>query len=124
MPSFVIAFPPIATYRSCADQPYFPQGVPILYPLTAPVIKSQPAGSYPPSSIKGDGQCTVALANYNVLNLSPKSKATQFSKLADHIANFMNLPDVVGLEEIQDDNGATSAPSDVHICRAILLTKH
>lgn len=83
-------------------------GAPVIFPVTAPVIKSQPAGSYPPSSIKGDGRCKVSLGQYNVLNLSPRSKATQFSKLGDHIANYLGSPDVVGLEEIQDDNGATS----------------
>jgi hypothetical protein len=83
----------------------FSHSFPIIYPLTAPKIISSPSTVVAPSTIIGDGVCKVSMANYNVLNLHPKS--TTFTKLANHITNFLNLPDVIGLEEIQDNTGAT-----------------
>lgn len=48
----------------------------------------------------------VTVASYNVLNVSPDgSDDAQIAKLADHIANNLRSPDVVALQEIQDNSG-------------------
>ncbi|KAL8278496.1 hypothetical protein RQP46_009186 [Phenoliferia psychrophenolica] len=80
-------------------------GFPVLYPTTTPTIVSSPSTAYPQSPLRGDGKCQVGVANYNVLNLHPTG--TTFGRLAGHIVNIMNSPDVIGLEEIQDNSGAT-----------------
>ncbi|NJO75495.1 MAG: hypothetical protein HC833_18045 [Leptolyngbyaceae cyanobacterium RM1_406_9] len=66
----------------------------------------------------------LTIASYNVLNLDPKVEDIslvedndpgdisddvgegQFTAIANHIVNNLNLPDIVGLQEIQDNNGA------------------
>lgn len=52
-----------------------------------------------------DDQVTVA--SYNVLNLDP-SDTTQIDILAQQFVNNLNNPDIVALQEIQDNNGTTN----------------
>ncbi|MER6956973.1 endonuclease/exonuclease/phosphatase family protein [Streptomyces sp. NPDC000618] len=54
---------------------------------------------------KGD---ELAVATYNVENLDALDGQEKIDRLAQGIAVNLNSPDVVALEEIQDDNGATS----------------
>ncbi|MFQ5557785.1 MAG: 5'-nucleotidase C-terminal domain-containing protein, partial [Acidimicrobiales bacterium] len=50
----------------------------------------------------------VTVASYNVLNLSPDpSDDAQRAALADQIINALNSPDVIAVQEIQDDSGTT-----------------
>ncbi|MFE0024786.1 endonuclease/exonuclease/phosphatase family protein [Amycolatopsis sp. NPDC059021] len=49
----------------------------------------------------------LAVATYNVENLSPKDSAEKFGKLAKGIVDSLASPDIVNLEEIQDNNGPT-----------------
>ncbi|MFD9002110.1 lamin tail domain-containing protein [Streptomyces sp. NPDC059582] len=49
----------------------------------------------------------LALATYNVENLDPSDSADKFARLAKGVVTNLSSPDVVTLEEIQDDNGAT-----------------
>jgi len=51
-----------------------------------------------------DEQLTIS--SFNVLNLDP-SDGSQFDELAALIANNMHGPDVIGLQEIQDNSGAS-----------------
>ncbi|WP_372511139.1 endonuclease/exonuclease/phosphatase family protein [Streptomyces cylindrosporus] len=53
---------------------------------------------------KGD---ELALATYNVENLDPTDSDDKFARLAKGIVTNLSKPDIVTLEEIQDDNGAT-----------------
>ncbi|MEU1073910.1 MULTISPECIES: endonuclease/exonuclease/phosphatase family protein [unclassified Streptomyces] len=48
----------------------------------------------------------LAVATYNVENLDPSDPQTKFDALADGIVTHLASPDIVALEEIQDDNGA------------------
>ncbi|MFC3994785.1 endonuclease/exonuclease/phosphatase family protein [Nocardiopsis sediminis] len=52
-----------------------------------------------------DGELSVA--TYNVENLSAASDQAAFDRLAEGIADGLGAPDIVALEEIQDDNGPT-----------------
>lgn len=48
----------------------------------------------------------LSVASYNVLNLSPDaSDDAQRAKLADQIVNNLQTPDVIALQEIQDNSG-------------------
>ena len=48
------------------------------------------------------------IAAFNVENLDPTDPASKFSDLAGILVNNLKSPDVLALEEIQDNNGATS----------------
>ncbi len=54
----------------------------------------------------GANQLTVA--TFNVENLDPSDGATKFNALASAIVNNLKAPDILNLEEIQDNNGATN----------------
>ncbi|MFG2144794.1 endonuclease/exonuclease/phosphatase family protein [Streptomyces sp. NPDC048696] len=48
----------------------------------------------------------LAVATYNVENLHPTDPQTKFDALADGIVTHLASPDIVALEEIQDNTGA------------------
>ncbi|HSE55484.1 MAG TPA: lamin tail domain-containing protein, partial [Nocardioidaceae bacterium] len=50
----------------------------------------------------------LAIASYNVENLSPKDSQAKFDALAGQIVGNLRAPDVVGLEEVQDNTGPTN----------------
>ncbi|GAA4908320.1 hypothetical protein LX16_3073 [Stackebrandtia albiflava] len=50
----------------------------------------------------------LAVATYNVENLSPKNPADKFAELAAGIVTNLASPDIVALEEIQDNTGSTN----------------
>lgn len=83
-------------------------------PLTAPTIISRPDPEVPPTSLTAPKKipiidlltrCIYTFGDYNVENLSPKS--AHLPTIADHIAKFLKTPDLVFLQEIQDNTGAT-----------------
>ncbi|WP_220093696.1 lamin tail domain-containing protein [Flexivirga caeni] len=49
----------------------------------------------------------AAVATFNVENLAPSDPQTKFNRLAGQIVTNLAAPDIVALEEIQDNNGAT-----------------
>ncbi|MEV0372736.1 endonuclease/exonuclease/phosphatase family protein [Streptomyces sp. NPDC050636] len=49
----------------------------------------------------------LAVATYNVENLSPTTPQAKFDRLAKALVHNLSAPDVVALEEVQDDNGVT-----------------
>ncbi|MCX4751405.1 endonuclease/exonuclease/phosphatase family protein [Kitasatospora sp. NBC_01287] len=53
-----------------------------------------------------DNQATIA--TYNVENLAPSDSAAKFAGLAQGVVTNLRSPDVVALEEIQDNSGATN----------------
>ncbi|MDX2211883.1 MAG: DUF3616 domain-containing protein [Oculatellaceae cyanobacterium bins.114] len=50
----------------------------------------------------------LTVATFNVENLDPGDGAAQFAALANAIVNNLKSPDIINLEEIQDNNGATN----------------
>ncbi|MFD4030376.1 endonuclease/exonuclease/phosphatase family protein [Streptomyces sp. NPDC058637] len=50
----------------------------------------------------------LAVATYNVENLDALDDQAKFDTLASGVAVSLSSPDIVSLEEIQDDNGATN----------------
>ncbi|WP_326621593.1 endonuclease/exonuclease/phosphatase family protein [Streptomyces decoyicus] len=48
----------------------------------------------------------LAVATYNVENLAPTTPQAKFDRLAKALVHNLSSPDVVALEEVQDDNGA------------------
>jgi predicted extracellular nuclease len=53
------------------------------------------------------GANQLAVATFNLENLDPGDPQTKFDQLAGLIVNNLRAPDLVAVEEIQDDNGPT-----------------
>ncbi len=47
----------------------------------------------------------LAVAAFNVENLDPGDDASKFRRLAEIVVNNLRAPDIISVEEIQDDNG-------------------
>lgn len=54
------------------------------------------------------GMNQVAIATFNVQNLDPGDGATKFNTLAGLIVNNLKSPDIICVEEVQDNNGPTN----------------
>jgi uncharacterized protein len=54
------------------------------------------------------GNNELAVATFNVENLDPGDPPSKFSDLANLIVGNLRAPDLVAVEEIQDDNGPTN----------------
>ncbi|MEE1788257.1 endonuclease/exonuclease/phosphatase family protein [Streptomyces sp. SP17BM10] len=52
------------------------------------------------------GDRELTLATYNVENLAPTNPDAKFAQLAQGVVTNLRSPDIVALEEIQDDNGS------------------
>jgi hypothetical protein len=59
------------------------------------------------TSLQGT-QDQLTVAAFNVENLDPGDSSTIFANLANRIVNNLNSPDILSLEEIQDNNGPTN----------------
>jgi uncharacterized protein len=59
-----------------------------------------------PEVTKKAGAGELAVATYNVENLDPTDPQAKFDRLAEGIVKNLAAPDIVSLEEIQDNNGA------------------
>ena len=62
--------------------------------LTATAATAQTAGQ-------------LAIATYNVENLAPTDPASKYSALANGVVHNLASPDIISVEEIQDNDGAT-----------------
>ena len=54
------------------------------------------------------GHNQLAVATFNVENLDPGDPQTKFDRLAGQVVTNLQSPDILALEEIQDDSGATN----------------
>jgi predicted extracellular nuclease len=54
------------------------------------------------------GADQLAVATFNVENLDPNDPPSKFTDLAGIIVNNLKSPDLIAVEEIQDNNGATN----------------
>ncbi len=53
----------------------------------------------------------LAIASFNVENLDPTDPPAKFARLADILVHNLQTPDLVAVEEIQDDDGPVQSPS-------------
>lgn len=78
-----------------------------ILPLTAIKVTASATPDPPPTTLVSSGSCSgISVGDYNVENLTPTS--AHLPKIADHIVTYMKTPDLLFLQEIQDDNGATN----------------
>ncbi|MER6980768.1 endonuclease/exonuclease/phosphatase family protein [Streptomyces carpinensis] len=74
------------------------------YTLVASALGTLHSGGLERETTKKQSRDELAVATYNVENLDPGDST--FDKHAAAIVNNLRSPDIVSLEEIQDDNGA------------------
>ncbi|ROO83525.1 hypothetical protein EDD29_1028 [Actinocorallia herbida] len=66
---------------------------------------------------------TVGIATYNVENLAAGDGAAKFAQLAEGIVHNLGSPDIVALEEIQDNTGTTGGTDDPTVAADQTLAK-
>jgi predicted extracellular nuclease len=74
-----------------------------LHVLATPV--AQPGGTKPETT-RRQLPLELAVATYNVENLAPGDPQAKFDRLAQGLVVNLSAPDIVSLEEIQDNSGA------------------
>jgi hypothetical protein len=71
------------------------------------VTKSQTPRLPKPTKLESKGKCEgITVGAYNVENLAPNS--SHHGALAEHIVNYLRSPDIIFVQEVQDDNGPTN----------------
>jgi len=76
-----------------------------LYPTSTPTAA---AGGLAREATTAAGTNQVSIGTFNVENLDPGDPPSKFSDLANLIVGNLRAPDLVAVEEIQDDNGPTN----------------
>lgn len=78
-----------------------------ILPLTAlSVTGSTKPAKVPPTTLVSTGTCKgITVGDYNVENLA--STTAHLPGIADHIVNYLKSPDLILVQEIQDDSGPT-----------------
>ncbi|MGW1025327.1 lamin tail domain-containing protein [Streptomyces sp. NPDC002577] len=75
-----------------------------LLPTTTPTVTD---GGITPEITQAPTSGQLSTATFNVENLDPSDAQSKFDALAGAIVNNLKSPDLVALEEIQDNTGAT-----------------
>jgi uncharacterized protein len=73
--------------------------------LEAPSFEASPIAKET-TDVTGD-PAHLSIATFNVENLAPGDPETKYAGLADVLVNRLRAPDIVALEEVQDNSGAT-----------------
>ncbi|QNP73405.1 endonuclease/exonuclease/phosphatase [Streptomyces roseirectus] len=90
------------------------------YTLVASRLGTLKSAGLQRESTRAQSRAELAVATYNVENLDPSD--TTFAAHAAAIVHNLKSPDIVSLEEIQDDNGATNdgtTAADVTVTKLI-----
>ena len=64
---------------------------------------------------------SLTVATFNVENLDALDPAAKFAGLANAIANNLNAPDIICIEEIQDNNGPGAGSADASVTWQMLV---
>ena len=88
-------------------------------PLAPLVVEAQGRGCDATGTLRGDRR-HLTIASFNVENLSFAGPADRFTRLGEVIARRIGGPDVVTLEEIQDDSGPAGKDDGVVTSRKTL----
>lgn len=77
------------------------------YDLAASTVGTVQHNGLAPVTATPASKKQLSIATYNVENLSPKDPQTKFDALAKGVVTNLATPDIVALEEIQDNDGPT-----------------
>ncbi len=75
------------------------------YTIAAATLGVLKSGGIEPQVARKQADDELAIATYNVENLAPDDSDTKFARLAAGIVGNLAAPDIVALEEIQDNDG-------------------
>ncbi|KAK0478913.1 Endonuclease/exonuclease/phosphatase [Armillaria novae-zelandiae] len=76
-------------------------------PLTAPTVIATPDYDVPPTTISSEADsCVITFGDYNVENMAPTS--AHLPTVAKQISDHLLIPDILFLQEIQDNSGPTN----------------
>ncbi|HCA85031.1 MAG TPA: endonuclease/exonuclease/phosphatase [Streptomyces sp.] len=78
------------------------------YNVQATALGSLTDNRLAPETTRAQAAEELAVATYNVENLDPADPQSTFDRLATGIVTNLASPDIIALEEIQDNNGATN----------------
>lgn len=90
-----------------------------VWPLEPVAVETAGDGCGGTSSLKGDGR-HLTVGSFNVENLTVAGPPERFARLGEVIAKAMNAPDVVALQEVQDDSGPAGRMDGVVTSRKTL----
>ncbi|WP_328316858.1 endonuclease/exonuclease/phosphatase family protein [Streptomyces sp. NBC_00388] len=76
------------------------------YTVAARQLGTLKAGRTKPEVTRKQRKDELAVATYNVENLDPTDPQSKFDKLAAGIVDHLSSPDIVAIEEVQDNDGA------------------
>ncbi|MCO6008304.1 lamin tail domain-containing protein [Actinoallomurus purpureus] len=77
------------------------------YTIAATQVGAVQHKNLPPVVATPQSRRQLAVATYNVENLAPGDSATKYTRLAQGVVTNLAKPDIVALEEVQDNTGAT-----------------
>lgn len=77
------------------------------YLIAATQLGTRASGGITPVVATAQSADQLAVATYNVENLAPGDSADKYARLAHGIVTNLASPDIVAVEEVQDDSGAT-----------------
>jgi predicted extracellular nuclease len=77
------------------------------YTVAATKVGTVQHNHLPPVTAKAQSPSQLAVATYNVENLAPGDADSKYQRLAQGVVANLAKPDVVALEEVQDNDGAT-----------------
>ncbi|MFE1852639.1 lamin tail domain-containing protein [Streptomyces sp. NPDC059489] len=75
------------------------------YNIQATTLGTVEQGGLKPDVAKKGKSNELSVATYNVENLDPTDPQSKFDRLAEGVVTNLAAPDIVSLEEIQDNNG-------------------
>ncbi len=78
------------------------------YKLAVTAPPTVTAGGLAREVTRPAGRGELAVATFNVENLAASDPASKFERLADQVVTNLRAPDLLTLEEIQDNSGATN----------------
>jgi uncharacterized protein len=77
------------------------------YTIAASQVGTVAHHTPPPVVATAQSRRQLAVATYNVENLAPGDPADKYAKLAQGVVTNLAKPDIVAVEEVQDNTGAT-----------------
>jgi len=77
------------------------------YDIVATTLGSYQDKGLTPTSATPQGADQLAIATYNVENLAPSDPASKYAALGAGVVQNLASPDIISVEEIQDNDGAT-----------------
>ncbi len=77
------------------------------YAIAATTVGTRQDNGLTPNNAPAQATDQLSVATYNVENLTPQDTDAKYAKLAQGVVTNLASPDVISVEEIQDNNGAT-----------------